>query len=54
MEEEKTMDYEKEALRYHREPRPGKTEVVPTKPFVTEKDLSPKDFKKMMTLKKAA
>ena len=34
------MDYEKEALRYHREPRPGKTEVVPTKPFVTQKDLS--------------
>lgn len=34
------MDYEKEALRYHREPRPGKTEVIPTKPFLTQKDLS--------------
>ena len=54
MEEEKIMGYEKEAFRYHREPRPGKTEVVPTKPFVTQKDLSPKDFKIMMTLKKAA
>jgi malate dehydrogenase (oxaloacetate-decarboxylating)(NADP+) len=32
--------YEEEALRYHREPRPGKTEVVPTKPFITQADLS--------------
>ncbi len=32
--------YEKEALRYHREPRPGKTEVVPTKPFFSQADLS--------------
>ena len=34
------MNYEKEALKYHREPRPGKTEVVPTKPFITQADLS--------------
>ena len=34
------IHYEKEALRYHREPRPGKTEVVPTKPFITQADLS--------------
>jgi len=34
------VSYEKEALRYHREPRPGKTEVVPTKPFFTQTDLS--------------
>ena len=29
-----------EALAYHAEPRPGKVEVVLTKPFVTQKDLS--------------
>ncbi len=34
------MQYEKEALRYHREPRPGKTEVVPTKPFLSQADMS--------------
>ncbi len=34
------MIYYKEALRYHREPRPGKTEVVPTKPFISQADLS--------------
>jgi malate dehydrogenase (oxaloacetate-decarboxylating)(NADP+) len=32
--------YDDEALRYHREPRPGKTEVVPTKAFMTQTDLS--------------
>lgn len=32
--------YYKEALKYHREPRPGKTEVVPTKPFISQADLS--------------
>ena len=32
--------YDEEALRYHREPRPGKTEVVPTKPFFSQTDLS--------------
>ncbi|MDR3630418.1 MAG: NADP-dependent malic enzyme [Desulfocapsaceae bacterium] len=32
--------YDEEALRYHREPRPGKTEVVPTKAFMTQADLS--------------
>jgi len=36
----KTMLYEKEALRYHREPRPGKIEVVPLKPCLTQADLS--------------
>jgi malate dehydrogenase (oxaloacetate-decarboxylating)(NADP+) len=34
------MAYDEEALRYHREPRPGKTEVVPTKPFLSQSDLS--------------
>lgn len=34
------MLYYKEALHYHREPRPGKTEVVPTKPFLSQADLS--------------
>ena len=34
------MHYKKEALRYHKEPRPGKTEVVPTKPFLSQADLS--------------
>lgn len=30
----------KDALDYHQYPQPGKTEVVPTKPFVTQRDLS--------------
>jgi malate dehydrogenase (oxaloacetate-decarboxylating)(NADP+) len=34
------MSQEEEALHYHREPRPGKTEVVPTKPFFSQADLS--------------
>ncbi len=34
------MPLENAALRYHREPRPGKTEVVPTKPFFSQDDLS--------------
>ena len=34
------MNYDMEALRYHKEPRPGKIEVVPTKPCLTQTDLS--------------
>lgn len=34
------MTYDVEALRYHREPRPGKIEVVPSKPCLTQTDLS--------------
>jgi malate dehydrogenase (oxaloacetate-decarboxylating)(NADP+) len=34
------MQLKKDALRYHRDPRPGKTEVVPTKPCLTQADLS--------------
>ncbi len=34
------MSNDAEALRYHREPRPGKTEVIPTKPFFSQTDLS--------------
>jgi malate dehydrogenase (oxaloacetate-decarboxylating)(NADP+) len=34
------MSYEIEALRYHREPRPGKIEVIPSKPCLTQTDLS--------------
>ena len=29
-----------QALAYHRYPRPGKVEIVPTKPFYTPHDLS--------------
>lgn len=32
--------FEKEALAYHSEGRPGKCEVIPTKPYYTQKDLS--------------
>jgi malate dehydrogenase (oxaloacetate-decarboxylating)(NADP+) len=34
------MQYYQESLRYHKEPRPGKTEVIPTKPFLSQSDLS--------------
>jgi malate dehydrogenase (oxaloacetate-decarboxylating)(NADP+) len=34
------MTIKEDALRYHREPRPGKTEVVPTKAFLSQSDLS--------------
>jgi malate dehydrogenase (oxaloacetate-decarboxylating)(NADP+) len=34
------MPLKNAALRYHQEPRPGKTEVVPTKPFFSQDDLS--------------
>ena len=33
-------DLNTEALAYHRDPRPGKLEVLPIKPFHTQKDLS--------------
>lgn len=29
-----------EALNYHKQPKPGKIEVIPTKPYATQKDLS--------------
>src|ERR1035438_6732948 len=35
------MDYEKEqVLRYHLDERPGKIEVIPSKPCQTQRDLS--------------
>ena len=34
------MIYEKESLRYHKEPKPGKIEVMPTKPCLSQADLS--------------
>lgn len=34
------MLFEEEVLRYHREPHPGKIEVVPTKPTLSQADLS--------------
>lgn len=34
------MLYEREAICYHREPKPGKIEVVPLKPCVSQSDLS--------------
>ena len=34
------MDMKKESLEYHSVPTPGKVEVVPTKPCVTQRDLS--------------
>lgn len=33
-------DLKKEALEYHRYPRPGKIEVIPTKPYDTPDDLA--------------
>lgn len=35
-----TKSDEQRALDYHRYPRPGKTEVIPTKPYDTPDDLS--------------
>ena len=32
--------FREEALAYHSEGRPGKIEVIPTKPYSTQKDLS--------------
>ena len=34
------MSFEKEVLQYHKEPRPGKIEVVPSKPCMSQSDLS--------------
>jgi len=34
------MSNDNAARQYHREPRPGKSEVVPTKPCLTQTDLS--------------
>ncbi|MGI9315982.1 MAG: malate dehydrogenase, partial [bacterium] len=34
------MDFKKLALEYHQIPRPGKTSILPTKPFETQTDLS--------------
>jgi len=34
------MSFEKRVLRYHKEPRPGKIEVVPSKPCLSQSDLS--------------
>lgn len=34
------MNYDDAARQYHREPRPGKIEVIPTKPCYTQADLS--------------
>lgn len=40
MSEEKTDPRRSEALDYHAFPRPGKTEVVPTKPLTSQRDLA--------------
>ncbi len=40
MKKEKQQDLRDEALLYHAEGRPGKIEVVPTKPYSSQKDLS--------------
>ncbi len=34
------MSFEDEVLHYHKEPRPGKIEVIPTKPCLSQSDLS--------------
>lgn len=34
------MSREKELLKYHKDPRPGKIEVVPGKPCMSQSDLS--------------
>ena len=36
----RTKRFEKEALDYHEKGRPGKIEVVPTKPYSSQRDLS--------------
>ena len=33
-------EFKQAALDYHREPRPGKIKVAPTKPMVTQRDLA--------------
>ena len=33
-------EFKQAALDYHREPRPGKIKVAPTKPMITQRDLS--------------
>ena len=35
-----SKDFQEQALRYHREPRPGKLEITPTKPLANQRDLS--------------
>ena len=40
MEESNNKSFRDEALAYHSEGRPGKIEVIPTKPYSTQKDLS--------------
>ncbi|MDN3516204.1 NADP-dependent malic enzyme [Aquisalimonas lutea] len=35
-----SKDFQEQALRYHREPRPGKLEIAPTKPLANQRDLS--------------
>ena len=40
MEWNMAYDYDEESIAYHRLPRPGKISVVPTKPCVTQQDLS--------------
>lgn len=37
---EKKMNQKEEALKYHSEGRPGKIEVIPTKPYNSQKDLT--------------
>ncbi len=34
------MIFREEALRYHKETRPGKIEITPTKPCISQSDLS--------------
>ena len=36
----KKQKQRREALIYHAKPRPGKTEVVPTKPYRSQRDLA--------------
>ncbi|MFO7858669.1 MAG: NADP-dependent malic enzyme [Ectothiorhodospiraceae bacterium] len=35
-----SKDFQEQALRYHREPRPGKLEIAPTTPLANQRDLS--------------
>ncbi|SEO91140.1 NADP-dependent malic enzyme [Aquisalimonas asiatica] len=35
-----SKDFQEQALRYHRDPRPGKLEIAPTKPLANQRDLS--------------
>src|SRR5271169_1896323 len=40
MTKEVSSDFKSDALQFHREPRPGKLEIQPTKPLANQRDLA--------------